>query len=423
MDKDRIVHALTGAIALILFSAAVYVGVLYTNGDRFKSLRSLYATFDAAGQGLQAKSDVKIHGVTIGAVKYVKLANGQARVKMVISRDQQVPKDSLARIKPKTLFGEKFVDIVPKDTQVELTGPFLKDGDTITQTAPTRGTELEDVLAAAYPILAKIDPDQLTVVLDTLAEAGRGEGPAINRQLGNFQSLADVAVAHDLDTQQLLSDFALLSSSIADDSPNVVALAKSLNIVLPQVNTRGDEITSILANLSRLSNDTANLLDANRATQDKLILEGGQVLSTLIPRLSEVDPTIVGIRQFVQMLTEIGHVPYGPGTVLGAIKLVLGGGCPFGQVAPCTPTGQPASKAAAAAAAAAANAASAASAASAVPKTGAAGASAAAAAGATTKGGAPASPTTGAPGASNPGLPQVVKGVNNLLKLVGGLLK
>jgi phospholipid/cholesterol/gamma-HCH transport system substrate-binding protein len=416
VDKDRVIHALTGAIALMLFSAAVYVGVLYTNGDRFKSLRSLYATFDAAGQGLQAKSDVKIHGVTIGSVKSVKLVNGQARVKMVISRDQQVPKDSSARIKPKTLFGEKFVDIVPNDTQVELTGPFYKDGDTITQTAPTRGTELEDVLAAAYPILAKIDPNQLTVVLDTLAEAGRGEGPAINRQLGNFQQLADVAVAHDLDTQQLLSDFALLSASIANDSPNVVALAKSLNIVLPQVNARGDEITSILGNLSRLSNDTANLLDANRAAQDKLILEGGQVLSTLVPRLSEVDPTVVGIRQFVQMLTEIGHVPYGPGTVLGAIKLVLGGGCPFGQVAPCTPTGQPASKAAAAAAAANTT--------GATPKaTGASGTAAP-----TSKAGTAATGTAGtapnAPnGANNPGLPQVVKGVNNLLKLVGGLLK
>ncbi|MDQ6615677.1 MAG: MCE family protein, partial [Actinomycetota bacterium] len=303
---------------------------------------------------MQAKSDVKVHGVTIGAVKYVKLVDGRALVKMVIDRDQRVPKDSTARIKPKTLFGEKFVDIEPANTEAELSGPFLNDGDTIPKTAPTRGTELEDVLAAAYPILSKIDPTQLTTVLDTLAQAGRGEGPAINRQLGNFQQLADVAAAHDLDAQRLLSDLALVSTSIANDSPSLVALAKSLNVVLPQVDARGDEITNILGNLSRLSNDTANLLDANRASQDKLILEGGVVLGTLGPRLSEVDPTIVGIRQFVQMLTEIGHIPYGRGTVLGAIKVVLGGGCPFGQVTPCTLTGQPVPKAAATAPSAAA---------------------------------------------------------------------
>jgi phospholipid/cholesterol/gamma-HCH transport system substrate-binding protein len=410
MRGERAIHVLTGAIALMLFCAAVYVGVLYTNGDRFKSLRSLYASFDAAGQNLQAKSDVKIHGVTIGAVKSVKLVNGRALVKMVIQRSQQVPQDSTARIKPKTLFGEKFVDIVPDPAkpEVEVTGPFFHDGETIAKTDPTRGTELEDVLAAAYPILAKIKPEDLTTVLDTLAQAGQGEGPAINRQLGNFQQLADVAAAHDLDTQQLLSDFSVLSNSIANDSPNLVALAQSLNVVLPQLNSRGDEITTILGNLSRVSNDAANLLDANRAAQDKLIVEGGQVLSTLVPRLSEVDPTVVGIRQFVQMLTEIGHVPYGPGTVLGAIKLVLGGGCLFGRVTPCTPAGQPAAKAAA------------------TPGVATPG---------TAKAAATAAPTKGA--AANPlgGLsqvvpnitqavpqvvPQVVKGVNNLLNLIGG---
>ncbi len=395
MNGERVVHALTGLIALMMFLAAVYIGVLYTNGDRFQSLRSLYASFDAAGQGLQAKSDVKIHGVTIGAVKFVKLVNNRALVKMEIDRSQQVPKDSVAAIKPKTLFGEKFVDIEPANTAVEVAGPFLGDGGYVAKTLPTRGTELEDVLAAAYPILSKIDPNQLTTVLDTLARAGQGEGPAINRQLGNFQQLADVAVAHNLDTQQLLSDFSLLSNSIANDAPNIVALAKSLNLVLPQVTARGDEITTILGNLSRVSNDTANLLDANRLAQDKLILEGGQVLGTLVPRLSEVDPTIVGIRQFVQMLTEIGHVPYGPGTVLGAVKLVLGGGCTFAQVTPCVPGGQPTAKVGPPAAATAPRAA------------------------ATT----PAAGPGAVPPGLAPGLPQVVQGVGNLLKLLGGLGK
>ena len=411
-DRERAFQTLTGAIALMLFASAVYVGVLYTNGDRFKSLRSLYASFDAAGQGLQAHSDVKIHGVTIGAVKFVKLVNGRALVKMEINRDQQVPRDSTAAIKPKTLFGEKFVDITPANAAVELKGPFLADGAYVPKTLPTRGTELEDVLAAAYPVLAKIDPNQLTTVLDTLAQAGQGEGPAINRQLGNFQQLADVAAAHDLDTSRLLSDFALLSNSLANDSSSLVALAKSLNVVLPQVNARGDEITSILSNLSRVSNDTANLLDANRATQDKLILEGGQVLSTLVPRLNEVDPTVVGIRQFVQMLTEIGHIPYGQGTVLGAIKVVLGGGCPFGQVTPCTAVGAVPTSGATAAAAAPATPAPASA-----PK------AAAPAGTATTRPATvPKAATTPAAGAAG-AVPQIVKGVNNILKLVGGLGK
>jgi hypothetical protein len=200
-----------------------------------------------------------------------------------------------------------------------------------------------------------------------------------------------------------------------------VSLAQSLNVVLPQVNARGDEVTSILGNLSEVSNDAANLLNANRATQDKLIVEGGQILATLVPRLSEVDPTIVGIREFVQMLTEIGHVPYGSGTVLGAIKLVLGGGCAFGQVTPCAPTGRsPGVTSASSSASAAASAASLGAAAKTAPGA-ATGTPTSTGTGTGTGRSAGGSGTGGQGGAANP-LPQVVKGVTNLLKLVGGLV-
>ena len=69
-----------------------------------------------------------------------------------------------------------------------------------------------------------------------LTPAGResaGEGPAINRQLGNFRQLADVGARHNLDTETLLSDLALLTDAVADNSPDLLALASSLNVVLP----------------------------------------------------------------------------------------------------------------------------------------------------------------------------------------------
>ncbi len=259
------------------------------------------------------------------------------------------PSDSRAVVQPKTLFGEKFVDINPGPPQSETTGPFLGNGGTITNTVG--GFELENVLAAAYPLLRDIHPEDLTAVLDTLASAGAGEGPAINRQLGNFKQLADVAVVHNLDTQQVLSDLSLLSNSVANGSPDLIALAQSLNGVLPAVVQRGDEITSILGNLSRVSNDAANLLDANRPAQDKLVNEGGQLLNLLVPRVNEFGPAIVGVRQFAEVLAEIGHIQINGGTTAGAIKLVLGGGCLFGQATPCSPTSVYTGKAATAAAA------------------------------------------------------------------------
>ena len=69
---------------------------------------------------------MKIHGVNIGTVSSIKLVNGRA----ADPPDDQEERDDPGRvqgvIRPKTLFGEKFVDIDPGPT--EASGPFLKDG-------------------------------------------------------------------------------------------------------------------------------------------------------------------------------------------------------------------------------------------------------------------------------------------------------
>ena len=112
---------------------------------------------------------------------------------MDINRPRRCRSTAKAVIRPKTLFGEKFVDIDPGPH--EATGPFLKDEG---QIKPTRsgGFELEQVLADLYPILKAIKPEELATVVDTLADGGQGEGAAINRTLVNLEQLADVQAAH-----------------------------------------------------------------------------------------------------------------------------------------------------------------------------------------------------------------------------------
>lgn len=328
---ERAIRTLSGAVAVVFTAAALLLGVKFSNGD-LKPVYSLYATFSTAGQGLGARSDVKIHGVNIGQVKHVTLRNGRARVQMEINRGQKVPVDSSAVIRPKTLFGEKFIDINPGAQ--EATGPFLKGGQTITNTLG--GFELERVLSDAYPILNAIKPEDLTVVLDTLAKGGEGEGAAVNRALDNFRKVADVQAAHDADTQQFLDDLASLSQTLADHAGDVVGAASSLNSALPAINQRGDEVTSVLQQLSRLSNDVADVLDANRAFQDKAVVEGGQSLALLAGRSKEIGPLLTGLRQYFQVQAIVGWIPLGDGTTLAAVKAIVGGDCPMGQVNGCS---------------------------------------------------------------------------------------
>src|SRR3954468_724132 len=129
--SERAFRIITGLVAVLLGLAAVFFGIKASSGALAPKYR-LVADFSDAGQGLQEKSDVKIHGVNVGKVKGVRLVLGRAEVSMDIESDQKVPTKSKATIRPKTLFGEKFVDIDPG--AAETSSPFLKDHGRITDT-------------------------------------------------------------------------------------------------------------------------------------------------------------------------------------------------------------------------------------------------------------------------------------------------
>lgn len=345
--SERAFRIVAGMVTLLFLMSATVFGVMVANG----ALRDVYhlnASFTAAGQGLLQQSDVKIHGVNIGRVSGVKLREGRALVRLEIDGNERIPTDAKATIRPKTLFGEKFVDIDPGANEGR--GPFLRNDGTIEDTLG--GFELEKILTDLYPILRVVRPEELNTVLRTLAAGGENLGPAVNRTLGNFGELADVQARHATDTQQFLDDLAKLSGELADKSDDLVAGAKDLNSALPVLNARGGELATFLDQAARLSGDVADILEANRPFLEKAVTEGGKTIQLLDDNRAQIGPILTGLRQFFQVLSEAGRIPRSDGTTMAAIKLVFGETCPDGRLNGCGETVTPDAKAAAAARAA-----------------------------------------------------------------------
>lgn len=324
--ETRRFRILTGLTSILFFFSATVLGVKWADGA-FKPVYQIEGVFAAAGQGLIQDSDVKIHGVNVGRVAKVRFAEGQALVRMDINAGERIPASAKAVIRPKTLFGEKFVDIDPGDAEAK--GPFLRDEQTIKDTLG--GFELERVLADLYPILKAVQPDELAVIVDTLGEGGRGQGEAINRQLANFATLAQVQAENAGELSQFLVDLARLSDELARRSGDVVGAAEDLNVALPPLNARGDKLAVVLDQASRLSGDLADVLEANRPFLDKSASIGGKTVQLLYDNRAQVGPLVTGLRQFVQLLAEVGRIPYGDGTTLAAVKFVSGEDCETGR--------------------------------------------------------------------------------------------
>jgi phospholipid/cholesterol/gamma-HCH transport system substrate-binding protein len=325
-------NMLIGAIALLLIASSITVGVKAAFGA-FAGGYEVTGSFDAAGQGLQTGSDVKVRGVNVGSVRKVRLVDGRALVTMRIHGDQQVAEGAKAVIRAKTLFGEKYVDLDMTKAQEEH-GPYLRDGDRIRRTEG--GFELEMVLSDVYPLLKAIDPTELYTVISNLAEGGRGLGEEINRSIVHGNEVAKVFEAHDADTAQFLHDLALLSQQLGASANDFVGLATSGNQALPVLNDHADDLTTILQQTGRLSADLADVLEHNQPFLDAALGGGSKALQILYDRRAQVVPLVVGLREYVQTLSEIIRIDAGDGTLLAAVKGIFGG--QVCGVLPC-PTG------------------------------------------------------------------------------------
>ncbi len=322
--SERSFLILTGLVVSIFLTGSTVVAVLYASGT-FDDVYEVSARFGNAGQGLIKDSDVKIRGVNVGEVESVELDDaGRALVTLQIRGYEKIPVGSRALVRPKTLFGEKFVDIEVPDTSAG--EPVLEDGDEIESTVGS--IELERVLVTAEELLDSVRPADLAVILDTLAGAVDGQGERIRRQIQNWSEVAAVFAKHDADTRQFLDDFETLSGAFDRVGDDIVATTRSLNEALPPLNERGDKLADLLDDAADVSRHLAEVLEEVQPTLEKMVTEGGKTIQVLHDNREQVPKLVVALRDFAKILAQAGvyegnFLQHDNGAIAGTIKFVL----------------------------------------------------------------------------------------------------
>jgi phospholipid/cholesterol/gamma-HCH transport system substrate-binding protein len=253
-------QAVIGLVAMALIVVAATFGIKAAFGE-YDSGYQLTARFEEAGQNLDTQSDVKIRGVNVGTVSGIAVGrDGRAIVTLHIDPDTDVPTSSIAAIRPISIFGPKFVDLVPGEG--EGAGPYYEDGDEITHTESA--LELSDVLAHANELLEAVHPEDLTTILRTFADGVDGlEGPLAST-VEDGQTLLDATIASTEDRHALLDSMAALSGELADRGDTIVALAENSRAPFRTLATQEDDLAGLLDGTARLSADLADVLDQNR---------------------------------------------------------------------------------------------------------------------------------------------------------------
>ncbi len=270
---------LAGVTFLLVPAVLVWVSVSVYEKD-FTDDATVTVRTGSVGNEMHTNADVKLRGVVIGQVRSIATDGDGARLTLAIDRDKlgQVPADVTAQMLPTTLFGARFVALVPPRIPAATT---LRAGAVIPQDRSSNAIELEQVLDNVLPLLTAVKPEKLSATLGAVSQAleGRGERlgetlttldhhlkkfnpqlPTLNADIKELVKVSTLYADAAPDVLDALRDATVTSSTLADEEARLAALHGTTTAAAQDVTSFLRENKDNLIRLSAASRPSLELL-------------------------------------------------------------------------------------------------------------------------------------------------------------------
>ncbi len=218
-------------------------------------------TTTTTGVNLPQNADVKLRGMIVGEVRKVE-PDGDG-VKLTLGMNPQligsVPKGVTAQLVPKTLFGEKYVALIPPSGGDG--GQMLQAGDTITRADVP--IEVETLLNDLYPLLEAVDPASLSYTLSAVSTALEGRGEQLGETLVTLNSYLKKT---NPDVPQLITDLTKLGT-VADGYtealPDIGRLLRNTVVTGNTIVAKKSQLAAFFDEGTQLADSLTDFTDAN----------------------------------------------------------------------------------------------------------------------------------------------------------------
>jgi phospholipid/cholesterol/gamma-HCH transport system substrate-binding protein len=237
------------------------------------------------GLQLNRHADVKLRGIIVGEVRDVSTDGDFATVHLALKPDQvkEISSQVSARILPKTLFGEKYVALVPPPGPE---GRAIRAGDTISRDKTAVGIEIEKVLNDALPLLQAVDPADLNATLNTLATALEGRGSEIADTLTQLDGYLKKLNPNVPNLIAALTKLTQVSKIYGDVTPELARALRNLTVTGNTVVEKEKQLQTFFTDVQTLSTTGNAFLKEN---EDRVI-RLGEVSRPVLDLLERYSP-------------------------------------------------------------------------------------------------------------------------------------
>ncbi|MDP1818478.1 MAG: MlaD family protein [Acidimicrobiales bacterium] len=320
---SRVAPILAKAVGALLVAS---VAAAYLHQPAAASIRVI-AEFERAGLNVRKGDEVRVRGVPVGRIAGIELdeAGAVVRYTLRVDPDARVAADTTARLVPKTLFGDKFVELQPAPEH----GAALADGAVIPLERTAAATEVQTLLDELVPVLRSVDPVQVSNTLASFAEGVEGRGSDIHSVLESLPPVLEELTRRKDDLSMLFRSIPGVAGTVEARATELARAAEHFGDLADLVVDEQPELARFLDGTTALSAEAAALLTENGEVLQGVLDDGYTVLDIVSEYPGAITALLDGAPRFVNGLaaaTSTGSfrapvanfVVLNPGSVLDA---------------------------------------------------------------------------------------------------------
>lgn len=300
---------IVAAAGIVVFSGDMFDG-------RFTKTVPVTVLSDRAGLVMNPDARVKMLGIQVGKVSWIEdLPDGRAAIHLAMdpARLHVVPANVLVDIASTTVFGAKFVQMVPPadPSRTPMHAGQVLDSKHVT-------VEINTVFQQLTAVLSKIEPAKLNETLGAIASALRGRGEKLGQtvsRLDKFLATIDPSLptlGHDIEVAPTVMN------TYADAAPDLIQIADNATRVSKTFVEEQQNFDALLLSLIGLADVGNDVVGSNREALT-------DVLHLFVPTTDLGNQYHEGLTCSLQGLLPLAHTPAlpDPGVVI-SVGLVLG---------------------------------------------------------------------------------------------------
>jgi phospholipid/cholesterol/gamma-HCH transport system substrate-binding protein len=218
---------------------------------------------DRVGNQLNKSSEVKARGVVVGTVRAVHGGQNGATIDLAMKPDMlsRIPQDVTALLIPKTLFGERYVQL---SIPARSTKDPLRAGNVIRQDRSKNAIELEKVFDDLLPVLKAVQPQKLATTLTAISTALDGRGERIGQAMVSTAAYLEEFNPNLPTLTDDLRDLARVSRLYGDIAPDLLDALTDSSVTLNTVADQRVQLTDLYAQVTRSAQDVTIFLRNNK---------------------------------------------------------------------------------------------------------------------------------------------------------------